>query len=163
MGTLRYLKTRFWVKPEIKAVNRLQGHVLKMGFGILCGLVFMACSDRDDHLNTKQVIGAWELVEQGYFEKGKAIMQPVTVPRHIEFYDTGILKKQFFREEGVVELNWLYKIDGQFLYENYDDESNMFVYTFHNSGNRLTLEYVQGNVEVVYPGTDFWIYERRQK
>ena len=122
-------------------------------------------------INTKEteqeentIVGKWKLIAQGYYDKDNnntIVINPIeNSSRYIEFLSNGKMKRPFFSNGEIIEIEYPYQIDEQFLYENYMDEENAFIYKYKLDNNKLTLDYVQGNIEDIYPQIVIHIYQR---
>ena len=104
----------------------------------------------------EKILGKWELIAQGYYNMGNIVINPVeNSGDYVEFFPDGKMKN-FCCEVP-------YKTDEQFLYENYTDKVNAFIYKYELDNDKLTLEYVQGNMLDIPRPIVIWIYKRINK
>ena len=115
--------------------------------------------------NTLQ--GKWELIAEGYYDSynnNAIVINPVKTiwQPYIEFFLNGKMKRTYFFYEERIETVYEhpFQIDEQFLYENYLDEINNFIYKYELENNKLTLEYVQGNILDIINPIVISIYQR---
>lgn len=124
--------------------------------------------------NTNQeentIIGKWELVAQGYYDcynNNAIVINPVENDwcPYIEFFSNGKMKRTYFFYEEHVETVYEhpFRIDEQFLYENYTDEFEAFIYEYKVEERKLTLYYVKGNIETIPNPIVIYIYKRINK
>jgi hypothetical protein len=135
-------------------------------FSILSCLFVIGCNKESKPNDVEQeknvLIGKWGLIAQGYYNMDNTlIINPVENSwRFVEFFTNGTMKRPFSSMDEIVEFEYPYKIDGRFLYENYTDNANTFIYKYKVEGTELTLEYVQGNIEMIYPQMIMSFFQR---
>ena len=140
-----------------------RGNFLRKTYFVLFCLFLIGCSEDNKQIEDA-IVGKWELIARGYYENNNAVVNPVENSQsYVEFLSNGKMKRPYLVEGKITELTFPYRIDKQLLYENYTDEVNMFTYKYKVEGNRLTLDYVQGNLEDIYPQMRIWIYQRLEK
>lgn len=91
----------------------------------------------------KRLIGKWQLVGEGYYDEYDAlIMNPLENDRrYVEFReDLNMIRPSLY------EPIRPYRTEGNILFENYLDETNMFIYQFGIIDDILILKYIQGNM-----------------
>ena len=106
----------------------------------------------------------WKLIAQGYYDRSNnnvAVINSVDIWHCIEFLLNNKMKRLYLSSNGeIIEREFPYQIEEQFLYENYIDEVNAFVYKYELDYDNLTLTYVQGNIEDIYPQIVIHIYQQ---
>ncbi|MDE5606320.1 MAG: hypothetical protein K2I68_03365 [Bacteroidales bacterium] len=92
----------------------------------------------------KRLIGKWQLVGEGYYDEYDAlIMNPLENDRrYVEFRED----LNMIRPYGNEPIIYPYRTERNILFENYLDETNMFVYQFGIIDDILILKYMQGNI-----------------
>ena len=125
-------------------------------------------------VNTKEtgqeeniIIGKWELIAQGYYDaynNNAIVINPVeNNGRYVEFLPNGKMKRPYFFMGEIVEEEYPYKIDEQFLYENYIDEENTFIYKYELDNDKLTLDCIYGKIPDIPNPTVITIYQQLKK
>ena len=140
-----------------------KGNFLRITCLALFCLFLISC-DKDNKQQEETLVGKWGLIARGYYENNEAIINPLENSQsYVEFLSNGKMKRPYLYMGEITEFEFPYKIDEQFIYENYTDETNAFIYKYKIDGNKLTLKYVQGNIEDIYPQIVIWIYQRMEK
>ena len=121
----------------------------------------------NENTNENTIIGKWELIAEGYYDSynnNTIVINPVETiwQPYIEFFPNGKMKRTYFLYEEHIETVYErpFQIDEQFLYENYIDEENAFIYKYKLDNDKLTLTFVQGNIEETYMQIVIHIYQR---
>ena len=111
---------------------------------------FSSCKEKEEQPENpflENIIGQWKLIAQGYYDSynnNSIVINPVKNSEHyIEFFPNGKMKRHY---SFIEEIEYPYQIDEQFLYENYKDDVNAFIYKYEIDENTLTLEYFRGNI-----------------
>ena len=159
IGKYKCVKNRISSKKLIKKGNFL----IKAFFVFLC-LYLISCS-KDNKQADDNIVDGWGLVATGYYDvNNEVVITPfeygISV---ISFLSNGKMKRLYLFEEEVSMLESSYRIEGHFLFESYTDATNAFTYKYKVEGDKLTLEYVQGNLEEIYPQIRIWVYRRLLK
>jgi hypothetical protein len=107
----------------------------------------------DDIEDENKIIGRWKLIAQGYYDRDNnyeiVIIPVVNSSQYIEFFLNGYIKRPYFSNGEMIEVEYPYKIDGQFLYENYEDKQNFFIYKYEIDNDKITLDCIEGNIPVI--------------
>ena len=129
-------------------------------------MIFANC----DKTKEEDIIGKWNLIAQGYYDSynnNSIVINTVENDwrPYIDFFPNGKMKRtDFFYEEHIETVyEYPFRIDEQFLYENYTDEINAFIYKYKIEKDKLTLEYVQGNILDISNPIVIYIYQRTNK
>jgi len=112
--------------------------------------LFCSCNNvgNDDIVNA--IGGKWQLTADGYYDvDDNIVMENVdeNYDCYVEFSKNGKMKREYYSNGTCFapDRKYEYKIDEQFIYENYTDKDNEFIFSYIINNNTLTLEYVQGN------------------
>jgi len=140
-----------------------ENFLMKICFVLFC-LFLIACS-KDNEYNENVIVGKWGLISTGYYDMdNNVVINSVDNSQsYVEFLPNGKMKRPYLSMEETIELEFPYRIDEQFLYGNYTDAGNAFIYKYKVDEKKLTLEYVQGNIEDIYPQIVICIYEQLEK
>lgn len=115
-------------------------------------------------MDVNTIIGKWELIAEGYYDRynnDAIVIKPVeNSESFINFFSNGKMKRPFFSDGEIIELEYPYYIDDQFLYENYTDEINIFIYKYKFDKDSLTLDCVHGNIPAIINPKLIHIYKR---
>ena len=92
----------------------------------------------------KRLIGKWQLVGEGYYDENDAlIMSPLEDDkRYVEFREDSNMIRPYSYEPII----YPYRIEGDILFENYLEETNMFIYRCSIIDDILILKYIHGNM-----------------
>jgi hypothetical protein len=148
-------------RTSLKSLNR--GNILKkVCFSLLC--LFIISCDKDNKQQDDAIVGKWGLIAIGYYESNNVVINPVENSQsYVEYLSKGKVKRPYLYMGEITEIEFPYRIDKEFLYENYNDKVNMFTYKYKVEGNKLTLDYVQGDLVAIDPQMRIWIYQRLEK
>jgi len=115
-----------------------------------------------NNISNQSFIGKWVLIAQGYYDNNNAIViNPVENSwQYIIFLQNWIMKEPYFCNGEIAEDELPYRIDEQFLYKNYLDKVNTYIYKYELENDKLTLNYVYGNITMKYPQIVIKIYQR---
>ena len=92
----------------------------------------------------KRLIGKWQLVGEGYYDNHATLIMNSLEDdrRYVEFRED----LNMIRPYGNEPIIYPYRTERNILFENYLDETNMFIYQFGFIDDILILEYIQGNI-----------------
>lgn len=92
----------------------------------------------------KRLIGKWQLVGEGYYDNHATLIMNSLEDdrRYVEFRED----LNMIRPYGNEPIIYPYRTERNILFENYLDETNMFMYQFGFIDDILVLKYIQGNI-----------------
>jgi hypothetical protein len=122
------------------------------------------CTDNTDSGPQQIICGKWEIIAEGYydFEKKIVISPRESNGNYIEYFPNGEMWRPRNVDGEVIMAEYPYRLESEFLYENYEDKENTYVYKykFDKNNEELTLEIIKGNLSDIYPQIVIGIYKR---
>ena len=162
-NSIMNVKDHFKSVTISKTLTPKGNFLTKVCFVLFC--LFLIACNKDNEPKENNIVGKWELTATGYYDiDNNVVINPVeNNQRYVEFLSNGKMKKPYLSMGEIIEFEFPYRIDEQFLYENYIDGANAFIYKYKVEEKKLTLECVYGNIEDIYPQIVICIYQQLEK